>query len=77
MMKIEDLRDPKKIRELSLEELRKEEKEIKEQILKLRFQLVAGQITNHNIIRDYRRGLARVKTIIREKELMGERNGKQ
>ncbi|MCX7829434.1 MAG: 50S ribosomal protein L29 [Acidobacteria bacterium] len=76
MMKLEDLKDTKKIREFTLDQLKHEEKELKDQLLKLRFQLVAGQITNHNIIKAYRKGLARVKTIIVEKEKSGAQNGK-
>jgi large subunit ribosomal protein L29 len=68
MIKLDDLKDSKKIREIPLDQLRHEEKDLKDQLLKLRFQLVAGQITNHNIIRSYKKGLARVKTIIVEKE---------
>lgn len=75
MMKLEELKDTKKIRELTLDQLKHEEKELKEQMLKLRFQLVAGQITNHNIIRAYKKGLARVKTVIVEKEKAGAQNG--
>jgi len=68
MMKLEEIKDTKKIREFTLDQLRHEEKELKDQLLKLRFQLVAGQVTNPNIIKAYRRGLARVKTVIVEKE---------
>lgn len=68
MIKLDELKNPNKIREFSLEQLKLEEKSLREQLLKLRFQLVAGQITNHNIIKAYKKGLARVKTIINEKE---------
>ncbi len=68
MIKLDDLKESKKIREIPLEQLKHEEKDLKDQLLKLRFQLVAGQMTNHNIIRSYKKGLARVKTIIAEKE---------
>jgi ribosomal protein L29 len=77
MMKLEELQDSKKIRELTVDQLKHEAKELEDQLLKLRFQLVAGQVTNPNIIRAYRRSLARVKTIIVEKESIsvGAQNG--
>lgn len=67
MMKPKDLRKAAKVRDLSLEELSKEEREITEHLMKLRFQLTSGQVENPNIIRVYRHGLARVKTVIAEK----------
>ncbi len=67
MMKPKDLRRPAKVRDLSVEELRNEEVEIMEQLMKLRFQLASGQIEDPQIIRTYRHGLARVKTILAEK----------
>lgn len=75
MMKLEELQDVKKIRELSADQLRHEAKDLEDQLLKLRFQMVAGQVTNPNIIRAYRRSLARVKTIIVEKDTVGAKNG--
>jgi ribosomal protein L29 len=77
MMKLEELQSSKKIRELTVDQLKHEAKELEDQLLKLRFQLVAGQVTNPNIIRAYRRSLARVKTIIVEKEsvTVGAQNG--
>jgi ribosomal protein L29 len=74
-MKLEELQNVKKIRELSADQLKHEAKELEDQLLKLRFQLVAGQVSNPNIIRAYRRSLARVKTIIVEKVTVGAKNG--
>lgn len=68
MMKPEDLKRAQKIRDLSVEELRREEEEITEHLMKLRFQLASGQIENPQLLRTYRRGLARVKTILCEKQ---------
>ena len=67
MMKPKDLKKAARVRDLSLEELAKEEREITEHLMKLRFQLTSGQVENPNIIRVYRHGLARVKTVIAEK----------
>jgi ribosomal protein L29 len=46
MMKLQDLKRPAKVRDLSVEELVREEAEITEQLMKLRFQLASGQIEN-------------------------------
>ena len=67
MMKPKDLKKAVKVRELSIEELHKEEREITEQLMKLRFQLTSGGVENPNIVSAYRHGLARVKTVIAEK----------
>jgi large subunit ribosomal protein L29 len=67
MMKLQDLKRPAKVRDLSVEELVREEAEITEQLMKLRFQLASGQIENPQVIRAYRHGLARVKTVLAEK----------
>lgn len=67
MMKLQDLKRAAKVRDLSPEELQREEHEISEQLMKLRFQLASGQIENPKVIKAYRVGLARVKTIIAEK----------
>jgi large subunit ribosomal protein L29 len=68
MMKPQDLKKPAKIRDLGVDELRREEQEITEHLMKLRFQLASGQIENPQQIRAYRHGLARVKTVLAEKQ---------
>jgi len=55
--------------ELSVEELKREEAALQEQIFRLRFQLQTGNAENPARIREARRGLARVKTLLREHEL--------
>jgi len=67
MMKPKDLKQAAKVRDLSVEELQQEEREIADHLMKLRFQQAAGQVENPSIIRDYRRGLARVKTVLAQK----------
>ncbi len=56
-----------KFRERSVEELETEEMNLKEKIFKLRFQLASGHSENPMRIRQSRRDLARVKTILKEK----------
>lgn len=62
-MKVKDMR------ELSNQELEVKMKELKEELFNLRFQLATGQLENIMRIQDVRRGIARVKTVIRERAL--------
>ncbi len=59
----------KDLRELTVEELNKKIDESKDELFKLRFQLATGQLDNPMKIREVRRNIARVKTILREREL--------
>ncbi len=58
-----------KIREEGGTELRAREKELAEQIFRLRFQLSTGQAEALKRLRDARKDLARVKTLLRAQEL--------
>lgn len=60
------------IREMTHEELNKELRELKSELFKLRFQLATNQLENPMRLREVRKSIARVKTIMREKELKGE-----
>jgi len=55
------------IRELSDEDLKAKETELREQLFKLRFQKAIGQLDNTDKLRDARRDIARVKTVLVEK----------
>ena len=59
----------KKIREMSEAELNSELVRMKKDLFNLRFQHVTGQLENPIKMRETKRDIARVKTIIREKEL--------
>jgi len=61
----------KEIRDMSDAELQKRIGELKEELFNLRFQMATGQLENHMRIRDVKKSIARVKTIIRERELNG------
>jgi len=50
-----------------MDELLKDEEDLQTQLFKLRFQQSAGQAENPQRIREVRRDLARVKTILNEK----------
>ena len=60
-----------KIREMSEAELNAELNKMKKDLFNLRFQHVTGQLENPILLRQTRRDIARVKTIIREKEISG------
>ena len=55
------------LREQSMEELNKRLSDFEEQLFKLRFQRSTGQIEDPTKIRDARRNIARVKTVINER----------
>jgi large subunit ribosomal protein L29 len=61
-----------KVREMNDLELQAELKKMKNELFNLRFQHVTGQLENPIKLRDVKRDIARVKTIIREKELAAE-----
>ena len=56
------------IRELPIETLRDREKELDDQLFRLRIQKSMGQLEAAGKLKALRRDLARVKTVLREKE---------
>ncbi len=59
------------IREKNIVELNKELVDLKSELFKLRFQLATNQLENPMKLKDVKKSIAKVKTIIREKELSG------
>ncbi|HOA55374.1 MAG: 50S ribosomal protein L29 [Acetivibrionales bacterium] len=59
------------IRNMTQEELQKELNELKSELFKLRFQLVTNQLENPMKLRDVKKNIARVKTVMREREIKG------
>jgi large subunit ribosomal protein L29 len=57
------------LRELSEMELAEKEQELAEELFNLRFQLATAQIENVGRISEVRHDIARVKTILRERQL--------
>lgn len=57
------------IRDLTTAEVEQKVKNLKEELFNLRFQLATGQLENTTRIREVRKTIARMKTIIREREL--------
>ncbi|AEW03864.1 ribosomal protein L29 [Sulfobacillus acidophilus DSM 10332] len=60
---------PKELREFSDDELKAQLKNLKEQLFHLRFQLATAQLENPMRIRQVKKDIARVHTILREREL--------
>jgi large subunit ribosomal protein L29 len=58
---------PDKVRNLTDDELRHQERDLNDQLFKLKFQLNMGQTESLKKIRGLRRDIARVKTIARER----------
>ena len=58
-----------KFREMNASELEVRQRELSEQIFRLRFQLSTGQAEGLKKLREARRDFARVKTLLRENEL--------
>jgi large subunit ribosomal protein L29 len=56
------------IRELTVEELRQQERDFSEELFNLKFQRATGQLENKMRVQQVKRDLARIKTIIREKQ---------
>lgn len=57
------------IRQMTEQELNSRLVELKSELFNLRFQLATGQLDNPMRIKAVRKDIARVKTIIREREL--------
>ncbi len=58
-----------KFRDVDTKELEVQQRELTEQIFRLRFQLTTGQAEALKRLREARRDLARVKTLLRERAL--------
>ena len=53
------------------EELQKELSELKSELFKLRFQLVTNQLENPMKLKECKKSIARVKTVMKQMELKG------
>ena len=59
------------IRKLSTEDINKKIAESKEELFNLRMKQATGSLENANRIRELRKTVARLKTILREREIEG------
>lgn len=55
------------LRERSVEELKRRLLETKKEMMAFRFQKATGELTNTSVIRNARRTVARIKTLVNEK----------
>lgn len=60
--------DAAEIREMKIESIQEELDDARESLMRLRFQLTTGELTDHTQIRQTRRKIARLITILKEKE---------
>ncbi|WP_243292391.1 MULTISPECIES: 50S ribosomal protein L29 [Bacillus] len=60
------------IRDLTTAEIEQKVKSLKEELFNLRFQLATGQLENTARIREVRKAIARMKTVIREREIAAQ-----
>ena len=63
--------DAKKIRDLSTEEIIKKIEDNKEELFNLRFAQATGNLEKPSRIKELRKLVARMKTILKERELEG------
>jgi len=56
------------LRELNLEELKQRESDLSEELFNLKFQLATAQLENTMRVPQVKKDLARVKTLIKEKQ---------
>ena len=61
-----------KLKEMSSPELEKELGELKSELFKLRFSLATNGLDNPLKVREVRKDIARIKTILRERELKNQ-----
>lgn len=60
---------PSELRALTIEELKQKEQDLRRELFNLRFQLATGEIENPMRIRTLRKDIARVLTIMTEKQV--------
>lgn len=70
-MKAKDLQE---LRGLSAVEMNKKVMELKGELFNLRFQLATGQLDNPMRIREVKKSIAQLKTVMRENELKSGQN---
>jgi large subunit ribosomal protein L29 len=57
------------LRDLSVEEIENRLSETREELFNLRFQNATGQLDNYKRLGELRKEVARIKTVLREREL--------
>ncbi len=65
--------EAKELRELSLDDLKQKSAELREEISHLKLKRATSRLENPMKLRESKRDLARVETVLREKALAGEK----
>ncbi len=60
------------LKDLPVAELEQRLDEVKEELFNLRFQNATGQLDNYKRLGELRKDVARIKTVLRQRELGGE-----
>lgn len=63
------------LRNLTKEELQKKLKEARQELFNLRFQLATGQLKNYKRIKQVKKDIARILTVLKEIQAAGEKVG--
>jgi len=66
--------DAKDLRDLTIDELNEKHRQYKEELFNLRFQNAIGQLQNTSRINAVKKTIARVLTVVREKQMAGEQS---
>ena len=66
----------KEIRDLPVEDIQKQLSETKEELFNLRFQNATGQLDNYKRLGELKKDIARIKTLLRERELGSDAGAK-
>lgn len=69
--------DPRELRQMTTEQLLNELEDLKEAMFKQRLQMSSGQLEDTNALRYTRRDIARLKTVLRERQLAAEMAGEE
>jgi large subunit ribosomal protein L29 len=62
------------LRQMNPEDLRVKEREVREELFRLRLKLRTNQLENHANYKKARRELARLLTVLKQKEMAGHRS---
>ncbi len=65
------MKKPSEMRNMTIDELRQEQQDLKKELFNLNFQKVTGEIENPMRIRRVRKDIARILTVINEKNRKG------
>ncbi|MGH2582370.1 MAG: 50S ribosomal protein L29 [Anaerolineales bacterium] len=66
---------PEEIRKLSIDKVEEELDAAREQLMRMRFQTATGELKNHNLPRITRKKIARLLTVLKEKQAEQKKEG--